>query len=30
MVRNLCEHSNAICDHCKLPGLVRDWLQRER
>ena len=20
---------NAICEHCKLPKLVRDWLQRE-
>jgi len=25
MVRDYCDHSNAICDHCKLPDLVRDW-----
>jgi Protein of unknown function (DUF2851) len=25
MVRDFCDHSNAICDHCKLPELVRDW-----
>ena len=30
MVRDFCDHSNAICDRCKLPDLVRDWLQRER
>ncbi len=25
MARDFCDHSNAICDHCKLPELVRDW-----
>ncbi|MEI7939771.1 MAG: DUF2851 family protein [Verrucomicrobiota bacterium] len=30
MVRDFCDHSNAICDRCKLPDLVRDWLQRDR
>jgi hypothetical protein len=25
MVRDFCDHSNAICDHCKLPELVKDW-----
>jgi len=25
MVRDFCDHSNAICDHCKLPELVGDW-----
>ena len=25
IVRDFCDHSNAICDHCKLPELVRDW-----
>ena len=25
MVRDFCDHSNAICDRCKLPELVRDW-----
>ena len=25
MVRDFCDHSNAICEHCKLPELVRDW-----
>jgi len=25
MVRDFCDHSNAICDRCKLPDLVRDW-----
>jgi hypothetical protein len=25
MVRDFCDHSNAICDHCKLPELVRDF-----
>jgi hypothetical protein len=25
MVRDFCDHSNAICQDCKLPHLVRDW-----
>jgi len=29
MVRDFCDHSNAICEHCKLPELVRDWLQNK-
>jgi hypothetical protein len=29
MVRDFCDHSNAICEACKLPKLVRDWPQRE-
>jgi hypothetical protein len=29
MVRDFCDHSNAICDRCKLPDLVRDWRQNE-
>jgi hypothetical protein len=25
MVRDFCDHSNAICEHCKLPELLKDW-----
>ena len=25
MVRDFCDHSNAICEACKLPSLVKDW-----
>jgi len=25
IVRDFCEHSNAICDNCRLPELVGDW-----
>jgi Protein of unknown function (DUF2851) len=25
MVRDFCDHSNSICDRCKLPDLVQDW-----
>ena len=25
MVRDFCDHSNAICNRCKLPELVKDW-----
>ena len=25
IVRDFCEHSNAVCDHCPFPELVRDW-----
>jgi hypothetical protein len=30
MVRDFCDHSNAICDRCKLPELVRDWTGQRR
>jgi hypothetical protein len=29
MVRDFCDHSNSICDQCKLPELVREWTRRE-
>jgi hypothetical protein len=25
MVRDFCDHSNSICESCKLPMLVKDW-----
>jgi hypothetical protein len=25
MVRDFCDHSNSICESCKLPDLVKDW-----
>ena len=25
IVRDFCERSNAVCDHCKFPDLVREW-----
>jgi hypothetical protein len=25
MVRDFCDHSNALCDNCRLPELVREW-----
>jgi hypothetical protein len=25
MVRDFCDHSNSICESCKLPTLVKDW-----
>jgi hypothetical protein len=25
IVRDFCEHSNAVCDHCRFPELVRGW-----
>jgi Protein of unknown function (DUF2851) len=25
MVRDFCDHSNSICESCKLPLLVKDW-----
>jgi hypothetical protein len=28
MVRDFCDHSNAICERCKLPELVKDWTAR--
>lgn len=27
IVRDFCDHSNAICDHCGFPELVREWPQ---
>jgi hypothetical protein len=28
LVRDFCDHSNAICDNCKLPHLVREWTRQ--
>ncbi|HEU6447123.1 MAG TPA: DUF2851 family protein [Verrucomicrobiae bacterium] len=25
IIRDFCDHSNAVCDNCQFPGLVRDW-----
>jgi hypothetical protein len=25
ILRDFCEHSNALCEHCEFPGLVRGW-----
>jgi hypothetical protein len=25
ITRDFCEHSNALCDHCRFPELVRTW-----
>lgn len=25
MIRDFCDHSNSICDACKLPDLVKEW-----
>lgn len=25
IIRDFCEHSNAVCDDCRFPGLVRGW-----
>lgn len=25
VVRDFCEHSNALCEHCEFPRLVRQW-----
>jgi hypothetical protein len=32
MVRDFCDHSNAICENCKLPALVKEWsfVKKER
>ena len=30
MVRDFCDHSNSICESCKLPALVRDWTAQHR
>ena len=29
MVRDFCDHSNSICESCKLPALVRDWTAQQ-
>ena len=29
MVRDFCDHSNAICEQCKLPEVVKDWTSRQ-
>ncbi|HTL54533.1 MAG TPA: DUF2851 family protein [Candidatus Limnocylindrales bacterium] len=29
IVRDFCDHSNAICDQCKLPDLVREFVANE-
>ena len=25
IIRDFCDHSNAVCDHCRFPELVRGW-----
>jgi hypothetical protein len=25
IIRDFCERSNALCDHCQFPALVKDW-----
>ncbi len=30
IVRDFCEHANAVCDACRFPEVVRDWAQAER
>ena len=25
ITRDFCDHSNAVCDNCRFPGLVRSW-----
>jgi hypothetical protein len=29
MVRDFCDHSNSICDNCKLPELVKEWRRQK-
>jgi hypothetical protein len=29
MVRDFCDHSNAICNRCKLPEMVKDWTAQQ-
>jgi hypothetical protein len=29
VVRDFCDHSNAICENCKLPEMVREFVGRE-
>jgi hypothetical protein len=26
IVRDFCDHSNAVCENCKLPELVREFV----
>jgi hypothetical protein len=26
ILRDFCEHSNALCEHCRFPELVRGWI----
>ena len=28
IVRDFCGHSNAVCEHCRFPELIRDWSGR--
>jgi hypothetical protein len=30
IVRDFCEHSNALCENCHFPELVREWKQQEK
>ncbi|HEY5296358.1 MAG TPA: DUF2851 family protein [Verrucomicrobiae bacterium] len=30
IVRDFCEHSNAVCDDCRFPELVRGWKTQKR
>jgi hypothetical protein len=30
IVRDFCEHSNAVCDDCRFPELVRGWTCRQK
>ncbi|MDW8310608.1 MAG: hypothetical protein RMK20_14635, partial [Verrucomicrobiales bacterium] len=30
VVRDFCEHSNALCEQCRFPELVRRWAAGER
>jgi hypothetical protein len=28
IVRDFCDHSNAICDECRFPELVTEWVRK--
>jgi hypothetical protein len=28
LVRDFCDHANAVCEGCKLPDLVQAWTSR--
>jgi hypothetical protein len=30
IVRDFCDRSNALCDNCQFPGLVKEWRQEQR
>jgi hypothetical protein len=30
ILRDFCDHSNALCEHCQFPELVRDWGGRKQ